>query len=98
MGPAPNCHNPKGVKLITLQRLGLSLLREHTFKHNFQDSINPFCNCGHDIESTIHFFLHCLLNERSTFFSTLSSLDCNLLYNTNCNLTQTLRFGNTSFG
>ena len=101
--PAPNsiynCHNPKGVKLITRLRLGLSHLREHKFKHNFQDSINPLCNCGHDIESTTHYLLHCPLfvNERSTFFSTLSSLDCTLLDNTDSSLTQTLLFGNTSF-
>ena len=94
-----NCHNPKEVKLITRLRLGLSHLREHKFKHNFQDSINPLCNCGHDIESTTHYLLHCPLfvNERSTFFSTLSSLDCNLLDNTDSTLTQTLPLGNTSF-
>ena len=101
--PAPNsiynCHNPKGVKLITRLRLGLSHLREHKFKHNFQDSINPLCNCGHDIESTTHYPIHCPLfvNERRTFFNTLSSLDCTLSDNTDSSLTQTLLFGNTSF-
>ena len=61
--------------------------------------LNPLCNCGHDIEFTTHFLLHCLLfvNERSTFFSTLISLDCNQLDNTDSTLTQTLLFGNTSF-
>ena len=80
-------------------RIGLSHLREHKFKHNFQDSINPLCNCGHDIESATRFLLHCPLffNERSTFFSTLSSFDCNLLGNTDSALAQTLLFGNTSF-
>ena len=38
--PAPNsiynCHNPKGVKLIARCHL-----REHKFKYNFEDSINP---------------------------------------------------------
>ena len=51
-----NCHNPKGINLITRLRLGLSHLREHKFKHNFQESLNPLCNCGHSIESTTHFF------------------------------------------
>ena len=41
-----NCHNPKEIKLITRLRLGLSHLREHKFKHSFQDSLNPFCSCG----------------------------------------------------
>ena len=80
-------------------RLGLSYLREHKFKHNLQDSINPLCNYGRGIESTT-LLLHCPLfvNERSTFFSTLSSLDCNPLNdNTDSTLTQTLLSGNTSF-
>ena len=37
--PSPNyffdCHNPKGIKLITRLRLGLSHVREHKFKHSF---------------------------------------------------------------
>ena len=94
-----NCHNLKGIKLITRLHLGLSHLREHKFKHNFQESLNPLCNCGHGIESTTHFFLHCPLftNERYTLLSTLSSIDCTLLNNTDFVLTQTLLFGNLSF-
>ena len=36
-----NCHNSKGVKLLTRLRLGLNHLCEHKFKHSFQDSLNP---------------------------------------------------------
>ena len=36
-----NCHNPVGIKLITRLRLGLSHLRDHKFKHNFLDYLNP---------------------------------------------------------
>ena len=32
---AYDCHNPKGIKLPTRLRLGLSHLREHKFKHSF---------------------------------------------------------------
>ena len=60
MRPFPNkifqCHNPKGVKLVTILRLGLSHLRGHKFKHSFQDTLNPICSCGLDIESTSHIF------------------------------------------
>ena len=100
--PSPNSffdiHNPKGIKLITRLRLGLSHLREHKFKHSFQDTINPLCNCGQDIESATHFFLLCLFfsNERRTLLSTIRSLDFKLLDCTNYDLTQTLLFGNTS--
>ena len=58
--PSPNsffdCHNLKGIKLITRLRLGLSHLREHKFKHSFQDTINPLCNCSQDIESSTNIF------------------------------------------
>ena len=30
-------HNPSGIKLITGFRLGFSHIREHKFRHNFQD-------------------------------------------------------------
>ena len=39
--------------------IGMSHLREHKFKHNFQDCLNPICSCDLDIESTSHFLPHC---------------------------------------
>ena len=94
-----NFHNPIGIKYITRIRLGLSHLREHKFKHSFQDSISPICNCGNDVESAIHFFLHCLLysNERCTLLKSLSNIDHKLLDSTDTSLTQILLFGNSSF-
>ena len=83
--PFPNslfdCHNPKGIKLITRLRLGLSHLIEHKLKHSFQDTINPLCNCGQDIEFSTLFFLHCLffINESCNLLSTIHSLDSKLL-------------------
>ena len=49
-----NCHNCKEIKYLT--RLRLSHLRQHKFKHSFQDTLNPFCSCGLDIETNMHFF------------------------------------------
>ena len=42
--------------------------QESKFRHNFQDSLDPFCNCAWHIETTIHFFLHCsnYSNQRKT--------------------------------
>ena len=100
--PSPNsvynCHNPRGICLITRLRLGLSHLREHKFKHGFQDMLNPLCSCGNDVESTEHFLLHCpqFVNERRTLLSTLGNFNCSLLENTSKVLTQTLLLGNTS--
>ena len=54
-----NIHNPTGIKYLTRLRLGFSHLKEHKFKHNFQDSVDPLCSCGIETESTKHFPLHC---------------------------------------
>ena len=49
-----NFHNHGGICLFT--RPGLSHLREHKYKNDFQDTINQLCSCGNDAESTEHFF------------------------------------------
>ena len=79
-----NCHNCKGIKYLTRLRLGLSHLREHKFKHSFQDTLNPFCSCGLDVETNTHFFLYCPLftNQRRTLLSTVNDIDSSLT-NTN---------------
>ena len=53
------------LKLQQRLRLGLSNLRYHKFRHNFQVSvgINPICDCGLEIEITTHFLLHCRLSQ-----------------------------------
>ena len=86
----------KELNLLQDLRLSLSHLREHKFKHSFQDTINPLCKCGQDIESSTHCFLHCLffINEKHTLLSTIRSLDRKL--STDYDLTQTLLFGITS--
>ena len=54
-----NCHYPKGIKLLSRLRLGLSNLRKHTFKRSFQDSLNPFCSCRKgEAETFSHYLLH----------------------------------------
>ena len=53
-------HHPKGLKLLTRLRFGLSHLSEHKFRHNFNDTIDPFCLCGtNSLETSQHFLLHC---------------------------------------
>ena len=47
-----NCHNPKGFKLLSTLRLGLTHLREHNFKHSFQDSLNHISSYANDIETS----------------------------------------------
>ena len=62
--PSPNstfnCHNPKGIKLLSQLRLGLSHLREHKLKHSFQDSLKPFCSCGKgEVQTSSYYLFHC---------------------------------------
>ena len=84
--PSPNstfnCHNPKGIELLSRLRLGLSHLREHKFKHSFQDSLNPFCNCTKgEVESSSHYLLHCsnYLKERLALLNTIKNIDVSIL-------------------
>ena len=51
-----NVDNAKGTKLLTRLRVGYSHLKEHKFRHNFVDAINPLCSCGDSAQSTTHFF------------------------------------------
>ena len=53
-------HHPRGLKLLTRLQLCLSNLREHKFRHNFNDTIDPLCLCGtNDLGISEHFLLLC---------------------------------------
>ena len=75
-----NSHNLKGIQFIIRLRLGLSHLRGHKFKHDFQDSLNSFYNWGLDIQSTANHLLHCptYVTERHTLLSDIENIDLNL--------------------
>ena len=81
--------------------LGLKHLRENKINHNFQNRINPFCNCGMDIESTSHFFSSApnlvIIVIISDLLSILSKTDCNLIEVYESSLTETLLFGKSLF-
>ena len=87
------CFNPKGLKIITRLQLGLSHLRFHKFKHCFQDTLNPICNCG-TVETTT---LPNFSNERLTFFDKLQSIDANISSKDNSNISKLLLYGYHSF-
>ena len=92
-------HNPLGIKLLTRLRLGLSHLHEHKFRHCFQDTLNPLCECSKDIESTMHFFLHCtnFLIPRQNLFQKIRNIDDRILSQSEMQLTQTLVYGNRNY-
>ena len=88
-------HNAKGIKLLTRLRVGFSHLREHKFRHNFVDAINPLCSFGNFVESTAHFFLHCthFSNQKLTFISKIKDIGKRIFDKNDSLITQTLLFG-----
>ena len=77
-----NCHKSTGIKLLSRLRLGLSHLREHKFKHSFQDSLNPFCSCGKgEVETSSHYLLRCssCSEERLALLNIIKNIDMSTL-------------------
>ena len=84
-----------GIKLLTRLRIGLSHLREHKFRYNFQDTINPLCSCSLETESTSDFFLRCqnFITPRTNLMNELRKLDSNILNVDEISLTKLLLYG-----
>ena len=74
-------HNLFGIKLLTRLHLDLIHLHEHKFRRSFQDTLNHLCECGKDIASTMHFFLHCtnFLIPRQILFQKIRNIDNSIL-------------------
>ena len=94
-----NCHNLILIKLIARLRLSLSHLQGYKFKHNYLDGLNPICCCGNDIETTVHYLLHCPIftEEKSIFPNNIRSTDEHILSESDCRISETLLFGISSF-
>ena len=58
------------MKLLFRLRVGFTQLKEHKFRRNSEDAVNPLCCCGNFFESTAYFILHCthFSNQIMTFF------------------------------
>ena len=88
-----------GIKLLTRLRVGLSHLREHKFRHNFQDTINPLCSCSLEIESISHFFLRSqnFITPRTNLMNEFRKLDFSILNLDEKSLTKLLLHGDSKF-
>ena len=85
--------------MLTRLRLGLSHLRYHKFRHNFQDCINPISVCGLEIETTTHSPLHCLLfqSARQSLLTTIKKIDESILKKHDELITKTFLYGDSRF-
>ena len=94
-----NAFNPLGLKFLYGLRLRLSHLKEHRFRHDFRDCINPLCSCSLGVENTPHFFLHC--QHYSTFrmglMNKVNQSDGNFSYITDYNKVSLLLYGDSRF-
>ena len=99
MQPTPNrtfnYRNSVGIKLITRLRLDLSHLRDHKFKHNFLECINPIFRCNKNIETTVLYLLHCpnFSDERSIFFNSIRGIDENVLSGSDSRISERILLG-----
>ena len=72
----PNCslllsiHLPTGVKFF----IRFSQLREHKFRHNFHDALNPLCSRSLKSETTSHCHL-CYHNSSSAHLALMNDLN-----------------------
>ena len=91
--------DPHGLKLLTRLRVGLSHLREHKFRHGFNDTIDPFCPCNMEIETVSHFFLRChFFNAlRIDLMNELFIINLNLQHFNDITLTEFLLYGSNQF-
>ena len=100
--PSPNsiftCHNLQGKTLLTRLRLSLSHPRNHRFKQNFQDSLNPICNSGADVETTSHYLLHCPLfsDDRLVLINNIWNIDNNISNLNDSSFSEVFIFGKSS--
>ena len=85
-----NIHDPICLKLLTRLHVNFSHLREHKFRHNFLETLNPLCSCGLEIESTKHYVLYfpfhtcirrTLYDNITTIIGPISDLSDDMLVN-----------------
>ena len=94
-----NINNSLEIKLLALFRIAFSHLKEHKFKHNFQDSVDPLCSCENDIELTVHFLVHSpnFTTQRQTLLNKLKSINASIMTENENSVVRTLLFGRPDF-
>ena len=90
-------HHPVGVKLLVRLRLGFSHLREHKFRHNFHDTLNPLCSCSLEPETTSNYLLCChnFYSTRLALMNDLNLIDPTIFQLNKTALTNILLYGDS---
>ena len=65
-------YNPSEIKLLNRLRVDFSHLNEHKFRHNFANTLDPFCSCSLETET--------LMNELNNIHNSLISRKRNELH------------------
>ena len=91
-------HDTNRLKWIFQLRVGLSPLRSHKKRHNFNDTPDDICLCSTNPESTEHFLLKCPLFSiaRVNFLNTVRTtlLSYNMIIPNDSEFTKLLLYGN----
>ena len=79
-------------------RLGPGHLHEHKFKHSFQDTPNPICSCGSDIETPCPYLISCPIfdAERNTFLNNIRQIAPSILNLNQSQITHALLYDDSS--
>ena len=88
-----------GVRLLNRLRLGFSHLREHKFRHNLADTLNPLCSCTLETEDTEHYFLRCQNNIsfRTTLMDDLNNINTAIASLNSNDFLRVILYGDNSF-
>ena len=90
-------NQPQGIVLLARLRVGFSHLHEHKFRHNFMDTLDPFCSCRtSSIETTEHYLLQCS-NHLNVLIDSLHNMNLMLLPFKVYSLAKILLFGDLAF-
>ena len=92
-------YDPFRVKLINRLRLSFIRLREHKFRHNFADTVNPLCSCTLKTENTKHLFLRCQnnLSARTTLMNKLNNISNAINSLNSTDLIRVILYGDKNF-
>ena len=94
-------YDPNGLRFLTQLRVGLSVLREHKFRHSFCDTSDPMCLLNDGVENTEHYMLLCQdFNQQRTLlfrkvFDVLSEMGVNVNDLSQCALLHILLYGDS---